>query len=122
VERHHLMRVPNYWRMFFRYEEDQEVIEIDQRMEAAVEELHNSRDSVVLQALNELPILVPDAHTRPFRSANKNVVAGIVLPLGLFFYLRVWRYRVRLRHDMAVIRKQTQIIIDRIDNKILNEI
>lgn len=122
VERHHLMRVPNYWRMFFRYEEDQEVIEIDQRMEAAVEELHNSRDSVVLQALNELPILVPDAHTRPFRSANKNVVAGIVLPLGLFFYLRVWRYRVRLRHDMAVIRKQTQIIIDRIDNKILNKI
>ena len=105
---------PHYWRMFFRYEEDTAVLGINERLERAVEELHNSRDTVILGALNELPILVPDAHTRPFRNARKNMVAGIVLPVGLFFYFRVWRYRVRLRRDMTVIQKQTQIIIDRI--------
>ena len=115
VERHHLMSVPNYRKIFFEYEEDTAVIDIDERLENLVEELHNSRDNVILNTLNELPVLVPDAHTRPFRNARRNMAAGIFLPMGLFFFFRIWRYRVRLRRDMDVIRKQSQIIIDRIE-------
>ena len=115
VERHHLMSVPNYRKIFFEYEEDTAVIDIDERLENLVEELHNSRDNVILNTLNELPVLVPDAHTRPFRNARRNMAAGIFLPVGLFFFFRIWRYRVRLRRDMDVIRKQSQIIIDRIE-------
>ena len=123
AEEHHLMRMPNYRKVFFQYEEDTVVIEINERLEALVAELHNSRDGVILNALNEIPIMVPDAHTRPFRNSRYNMAAGILLPAGLFFYLRIWRYRVRLLRDMTTIRKQAATIIDRIDNNILpNEI
>ena len=122
VEQHNLIRMPSYWRLFFQYEEDVEVIGIDNRLETMVEELHNSQDARLVAMLNELPILVPDAHTRPFSNARRNMAAGIILPVGLFFFFRVWRYRVRLWRDMAVIQKQAQNIIERIDNKILNQI
>ena len=120
TEEHHLVRMPNYWRIFFEYEEDAKVIDIDQRLEHLVEELHNSRDKIILGTLNELPVLVPDAHTRPFHDARRNMVAGILLPVGLFFYLRIWRYRLRLLRDMNVIEDKSQVIIDRIE-KLENE-
>ena len=113
----HLIRLPNYKRIFFGNGEDDAVASIEQHLEAIVKELHNSRDAVILGALNELPVLVSDAHTRPFRSPRSNLVAGLCLPVGLFFYFRIWRYRMRLYYDMATIQKQAQVIIDRIDKK-----
>lgn len=114
TEEHSLIRMPNYWKIFFEYEEDTTVIDIDNRLEYIVGELHNSRDRFILGALNELPILVPDAHTRPFRNARRNMAAGIFLPLGLFLFLRIWRYRLRLLRDMNVIQEKSQMIVDRI--------
>lgn len=133
VAEHHLMRIPNYRKIFFEYEEDTAVLDIDARLETIVEELHNSRDTRILASLNELPVLVPDAHTRPFshsehnadgasdkRNARLNMAAGILFPVGLFFFFRIWRYRVRLRRDMAVIQTHSQNIIDRIKQTIPN--
>ncbi len=122
TEEHHLVHMPNYRRIFFEYEEDTAVIDINNRLEAIVEELHNSTDAMVLTRLNELPVLVPDAHTRPFRNARRNMAAGIFFPVGLFFFLRIWRYRLRLLRDMNVIQAEAQNIINRIDHKILNNI
>ena len=68
----------------------------------------------LVMMLNELPVLVPDAHTRPFRNAHWNMAAGIVFPVGMFFFFRIWRYRVRLRRDMAVIQEQCGNIVVRI--------
>lgn len=117
AEEHHLIRMPNYKRVFFEYEEDTAVIDIDERLENIVEELHNSTDSRLIALLNELPVLVPDAHTRPFRNARWNIVAGIIFPVGLFFWFRIWRYRLRLLRDMNTIQEESQNIIDRIENK-----
>ncbi len=114
VAQSRLYRIPNYWTLFFRYREDRVAIELEERLEAIVEELHNTRDNVILARLNELPILVPDAHTRPFHSARRNVATGIFLPLGLFFWLRIWRYRLRLWHDMQQIQKIGTQIRERI--------
>ena len=119
VEEHHLMRMPNYKKIFFEYEKDTAVADIDDRLEAIIEELHNSRDTRLVMMLNELPILVPDAHTRPFSNARRNMAAGIFFPVGLFFWFRIWRYRVRLRHDMDIIQQQVGNILNRIDK--LNE-
>ena len=106
--------VGNYWTLFFRYREDRVAIDLNERLEAIVEELHNTRDNVILARLNELPILVPDAHTRPFHNARRNMAVGIFLPLGLFFWLRIWRYRLRLWHDMQQIHKLGTQIRERI--------
>ena len=119
VEEHHLIRMPNYKKIFFEYEKDTAVANIDDRLEAIIEELHNSRDTRLVMMLNELPILVPDAHTRPFSNARRNMAAGIFFPVGLFFWFRIWRYRVRLRHDMDIIQQQVGNILNRIEK--LNE-
>jgi lipopolysaccharide export system permease protein len=50
------------------------------------------------------------------------VAAGIFLPLGLFFFLRIWRYRLRLWYDMQQIQKHAGYIRERIIQKhIVNE-
>lgn len=113
--RHRLMRIPDYRRIFFRYEDDTAVMDLDRRLETIVAELHNSRDSVILGTLNELPVLVPDAHTRPFRNARWNMAAGLFLPVGLLLYVRIWCFRARLRRDMNVIQEKLQRIADRIE-------
>ena len=112
---HHLMHMPSYKRIFFEYEEDTIVIRISQKLEDLIDELHNSRDSVILGCLNALPVLVTDAHTRPFHNARYNFWAGIIFPVGIVLFFRIWRYRVRLLRDMGTIQEETQKIIDRIE-------
>lgn len=113
----HLVRMPSYLRIFFHYREDREVERLSGRIEALIEELHNSRDNSILMYINMYPILEPDAHTRPFHSARLNVCAGLFFPLGLFFWLRIWRYRMRLWNDMNSIQKINTLIIDRINKQ-----
>ncbi len=113
----HLVRMPSYLRIFFHYREDREVERLSGRLEALIEELHKSRDNSILMYINMYPILEPDAHTRPFHSARLNVCAGLFFPLGLFFWLRIWRYRMRLWNDMNSIQKINTLIIDRINKQ-----
>ncbi len=115
VESHHLIRIPNYYLIFFRYNPDTAVAELNDRMEELIEELHNSQDNYIISYLNQIPILAPDAHTRPFNSKRKNIAAGLILPIGAFFYFRIWRYRIRLRRDMEQIQKISKLIIDKIE-------
>ncbi len=113
----HLRRMPNYWRMYFHNVVDTRVIELNDRLEELIKEMHNSRDNVILTRINEYPILASDAHTRPFHSARWNIATGIFLPLGIFFWLRVWRFRLRLWGDMQTIQKTNNQIIERIIKK-----
>lgn len=116
ASRHRLMRVPNYWLIFFHYSNDTAVASISERMEELVQQLHNSRDTQVLNLLNQLPILSVSAHKRPFGSPRSNVAAGLLLPVGLVFYLRIWRYRIRLRRDMDTIQRLAAQLITRIQH------
>ena len=117
VKRARLHLIPNYWKLFFRYRQDKTVTGISERLESLVEQLHNSRDAVILTRINSFPILVPDAHTRPFSNPRRNMAAGLFLPLGLLLFFRVWRYRLRLWKDMQEIQKLSKQIIDRIRDK-----
>ena len=117
VKRARLHLIPNYWKLFFRYRHDKIVVDISERLEMLVEELHNSRDAVILTRINELPVLVPDAHTRPFGNRRLNMAAGILLPVGILLFLRVWRYRLRLWKDLQQIQKISKQITDRIIDK-----
>lgn len=120
-EIHHLRRFPSYWRLFFRYREDREVIRISEKLEQIIEELHNSRDNVVIGGINEYPILVPDAHTRPFHSSRLCLAAGLFFPLGIFFWFRVWRFRIRLWRDFTQIQKLSPMIAERIELHVLSQ-
>ena len=73
-----------------------------------------SRDKVVLAELNNYPIIATHAHTRPFRSKGLNIATGLLLPLGIFFYFRMLRFRFRLYKDLRHIRQTTERVLPRI--------
>jgi lipopolysaccharide export system permease protein len=109
--KHRLASLPNYIKVFFRPGDDQTIQDIGDRLEEVVDDLGNTRDNHVLHQLNNIPILATHAHTRPFRSLWLNAVMGIIPPLGLFFYFRMIRFRLRLHRDLAATKKACQEII-----------
>lgn len=115
MEESHLLKAPSYIRTFFHYTADNSVQQISDKMEELVEELSNSRNAHVLSSLNTLPILYTTAHTTPFHSAKWNKVAGIIFPIGLVLWLRIWRFRIILLREL----KQTARTCERLE-KILN--
>ena len=105
---------PNYLHIFFHNIDDHEVISLSRKMENLITILSNSRDAAILDALNKLPIVSTHAHTRPFHNYKWNMVLGIIFPMGIFFYFRIWRYRLRLYKDIQQIKKYSAFIAERI--------
>ena len=111
---HSLRRWPNPLKVFFREGDDHFISEISEQLEATIEDLSNTRDKVILNALNTYPILATHAHTRPFVRRWLNIIVGLVIPLGIFFYFRMLRFRLRLYRDLKVVVKANNIITERI--------
>lgn len=105
---------PNYLHIFFHNIDDHEVISLSRKMENLITILSNSRDAAILDALNKLPIVSTHAHTRPFHNYKWNMVLCIIFPVGIFFYFRIWRYRLRLYKDIQQIKKYSAFIAERI--------
>ncbi|MCR4915444.1 MAG: LptF/LptG family permease [Prevotella sp.] len=110
-QEHHLLRWPNPIKVFFRPGDDQQIMDINERLETVIDDLSNSRDRQVIHLLNQYPVLATHAHTRPFRRRWLNAITGIILPLGLFFYIRMLRFRLRLHKDLKTIEKTSQAIV-----------
>lgn len=110
----HLMRMPNIINVFFRYQPDHEIERINAELEDIILDLSNTRDRFILSYLNQYPIVSEKAHTRPFEKKWKNIAAAVILPLGIFLYLRMWRFRVRLLTDLRKIRATNEKMVERI--------
>ena len=110
---HKLLYWPNPINVFFHAGDDQEIEKINTALETAIEDLGYTRDKLILTELNHYPIIATHAHTRPFRRKWMNVVTGLVLPVGIFFYFRMLRFRLRLYKDLRVIRQTSERIIPR---------
>jgi lipopolysaccharide export system permease protein len=113
-EEHKLLRLPNPIHVFFRPGDDQKVEHIIQALEDVIEDLANTKDTQILAYLNHYPVVATHAHTRPFRQKWLNIITGLVLPLGLFFYLRMCRFRLRLHKDLNNILETNQWVLDRV--------
>ena len=111
---HHLMRMPNFINVFFRYQPDHEIERISAELEEIIEDLSNTRDRFIMSYLNQYPIVSEKAHTRPFERKWMNITAVLILPVGIFLYLRMWRFRLRLLTDLRKIRMTNEKIIERI--------
>lgn len=111
---HNLKSPPNIVKVFFRYQPDHKIERISEELEAVIEDLANTRDKVIMTELNKYPILATKAHTRPFERKWMNIAAAIIVPLGIFFYCRMWRFRLRLWHDLKIIVQANETIVERI--------
>ncbi len=114
---HRLKTAPNVWRVFFRYEPDHVMERINDELEQVIDDLSNTRDRVVLAAINRYPIMSVKAHTRPFERRWLNIVAAVIVPLGTVLYLRMWRYRLRLMRDLKAVVAANDAVISRINEK-----
>jgi len=112
-EHHKLLHWPNPIKVFFHAGDDQEIEEISERLEETIENLSYTKDKLILTELNHYPIMATHAHTRPFRKKWMNVVTGLLLPVGAFFYFRMLRFRFRLYKDLRTIRLTSEKIIPR---------
>ena len=82
-------------------------------MEEVIEDLGYSTDKQILHELNNYPIIATHAHTRPFRKKWLNIATGLILPVGIFFYFRMIRFRFRLYKDLRHIRQTSEKVISR---------
>ena len=127
-ETHKLLRWPSPIKVFFRAGNDHEIEHINEVLETTIEDLGYARDKHVLYALNEYPIIATHAHTRPFEKKWLNIVSGLFLPLGIFFYCRMIRFRLRLYRDLRDISNTSnklmpiiQELADKQKDKLLDE-
>ncbi len=113
-EAHKLLLWPNPFKVFFRPGDDHDIEHLNEVLEVAIEDLSYTRDNYVLMKINQFPIISPKAHTRPFERKWLNVITGLFLPVGLFFYFRMIRYRIRLYNDLQHITRINKKLIPRI--------
>ena len=108
---HKLLHWPSPIKVFFREGDDQRIAEINNELELVIEDLGNCSDKLLLGELNNYPVIDPDAHTRPFRRKWLNIITGLIIPIGIFFYIRMIRFRLRLYKDLRTIRQTSDRII-----------
>ncbi len=100
-----LKQAPNYFKLWMAEKRDEEMVAINDNMEMLIDEMSNTRSHSLLSVLNNYPIIPVYAHVRPFRQYWLNLLCGVFVPIGLFFYFRIWMFRVRLSKDMDRIVK-----------------
>ena len=120
ISNNKLKRAPNYFNIWTKNEKDEEIVAINEQLEAIVEKLANTKNTKILGTLNNYPILSVHAHRCPFNKPTLNKTTGIILPIGLIYYFRIWAFRIRLYKDLKLINKvnrDLQDIIRTICNK-----
>ena len=113
-EEHHLLRWPNPIKVFFHSGDDHDIESINFVLETAIEDLSYTRNNYVLMKLNQFPVIATHAHTRPFQRKWLNAITGLFLPTGLFFYIRMIRFRIRLYRDLQHIIRVNNKLIPRV--------
>ncbi len=115
-EDHKLLHWPNPIKVFFRPGDDHEIEHINNVLEVAIEDLSYTKDNYVLMKINQYPIIATHAHTRPFQRKWLNIITGLFLPTGIFFYIRMLRFRFRLYKDLQHICRINEKLIPRVIN------
>ena len=120
LDTHRLGSAPNYYRIFFVDGPSNAIAEINAGMENVIEELSNSKDGPILNGLNNYPILSTQAHKSPSDHRWLNILFGVCIPVGLFFYFRIWLFGKRLDKDLKRIIQTNTNIQERIKNQSLD--
>ena len=120
LDTHQLGSAPNYYRIFFVDGPSNAIAEISERMDTIIEELSNSKDGPILNLLNNYPIVSTQAHKSPSDHRWLNILFGLFVPVGLFFYFRIWMFGKRLEKDLKRIIQTNNDIQNRIKNNTLD--
>lgn len=110
-KKNRLKKLPSIKSVFFN-EKDHTIDDFNEKMEALIEELGNSKTKKVIIMLNTFPVLSIHAITSPFKKRWLNVLSVIIFPLGILIYLRAIKFRRRLVKDLVKIEKNSKKTIE----------
>lgn len=110
-KKNRLKKLPSIKSVFFN-EKDHTIDDFNEKMEALIEELGNSKTKKVIIMLNTFPVLSTHAITSPFKKRWLNVLSVIIFPLGILIYLRAIKFRRRLVKDLVKIEKNSKKTIE----------
>ena len=120
LDSHRLGSAPNYYQIFTNDGPSNAIAEISEKMESVLDELSNSKDRVILNCQNSYPVVSTQAHKSPSDHRWLNILFGIIVPVGLFFYFRIWMFGKRLKKDLNKIIRTNEEIQKRIKSKSLD--
>ena len=83
--RKRLEKAPNYFKLWMSSEDDNEVMAINEKLEALVEEMSNTKSATLIGALNNYPVISVSAHVRPFHIYWLNLVGRSHFPYRFIF-------------------------------------
>ncbi|MGL4851632.1 MAG: LptF/LptG family permease [Phocaeicola sp.] len=115
-EEHKLNRVPNYYHIFTSAPKDNVIQKVSTLLEQLIEELSNSKEAALLKQVERYPALAVHAHKSPTKYSFVNILMGLFVPLGMVFYIRIWRFRRRLNKDLKCIQQTNNQILEIIKN------
>lgn len=118
---HRLVMLPNIIKVFFRYVPDHEIERISDELEEVIDDLGNTRERSIMKLLAQYPVMSVKAHTRPFNKRWMNITAFFILPLGIFLYIRMWRFRLRLLNDLRRIHTLNDAVENNISTLLYNK-
>ena len=95
-----LVGYPKYRALFFTGVSNDDLESFNKELEDLVEELGNSKDRVVLDMLNSIPIIPVYGVESPYKKRGVNRFLGIVFPLGLLFQFRAWLFGRKIRWQL----------------------
>lgn len=116
IDKNQLTKAPNYFKLWVTEKQDKQINQINEQLEMMVDEMANSRSYQILNSLNSYPIIPNGAHTKPFQNQWLNYATGLIFPVGIFFYIRIWIFRLRLQKDLTQVITTNQNIQDLIVN------
>ena len=108
---HRLKKLPSVKSVFFG-EENSMLPAINEKFEALMEEMGNSRNKKVIIHLNLFPVITLNAIEAPFEKKWLNILSMVIFPVGIIIYLRNIRLRFSLAKDLVMVEKNTKRVIE----------
>lgn len=108
-------RWTNYLAFWKQGGKDPAAAQIAEETESIVEELSNSDRNLVLNKLMDYPMIGSYNQMPAFIQGNTGLIIGLLLPIGLPLYLVATYQRKLLRHDIQMIHKTSNELVEMLE-------
>ena len=108
-------RWTNYFHFWKQGGRDHTAEQLAVKMDSIIEELSNSDQNLVLNKLMDYPVISGYNQINARINGKAGLVIGLFLPIGFPVYLLATYQRKLLRHDIKMVQKTSNELIDIIE-------
>ena len=120
IKKNHLPYLPNYFKLFFKSQQEDDIPQLSAKLGKTLEELSYSQNIKLLSYMSNYPELFTTAHLSPFHRHGINIAIGLLFPIGLLLAWRICRFRIQLYRDLKLIERNNILVLQTIQEEINN--